>query len=210
MNTTPLKSNRKQDSKKERNMMPLLNNIYTENGIRFNRKLDKKNQLKGIDLYMIADGKRMVVDEKAATSMTNSYKYLKTFSFELWSNNNIDGIGWLYNKNLDTTHYALIYAESYDDFNTMKNTEIIIIKKDVIVKLLDSVGIHSPKDAMNLLNAKGKPDFKGRPCYIINDNVKLMRSNQLYECPTNAIVSRNFLREHAEKVIVVENAKTAA
>lgn len=145
---------------------------------------------------MDKDGEHWVVDEKAATSRKDAYDSLKTFCFEISAKVNKDGLGWLYQKDNETTHYALIYPSSTDGFETLDKVEILIIPKRKIVEMLFDAGIAGPKDASEMLEG-GRFDSLGRQYCRINDCIKLMTSYQLAEEPTNALIDRGVLRRLA-------------
>lgn len=199
-NRSGISSIRRTDEEHEKNMRNALNEIYRENGFAIERMDDRESQLKGIDLFMYKDNICWVVDEKAATSRNDAYTKLRTFCFEIAAPNNLDGIGWLYQEDKETTHYALIYPKSEDGFITLDSVEILFVPKRTILELLFNEGIAGPRDATELLK-NGRFDYLGRRYYYLNDAIKLMTSYQLAEEPTNAIIDRGLLRRISDSSI---------
>ena len=80
------------------------------NKVEFKRMTDQQSQLEGIDVEIIADGRKFRIDEKASLYYSNVM--IPTFAFE------IDSIqkgheepveGWFLNDSLSTDYYMLIW-----------------------------------------------------------------------------------------------------
>ena len=196
-----LVSNRRTDAEREKNMQDSLNEIYRNHGITTIRVEDREQQLKGIDLLMKNGDDWIKVDEKAATTKPTAYTSLLTFCFEISSDNNPDSFGWLFKPDSETTHYAIIFPLSSDNFETLDEAEIMIIRKQSILDLLWDFGIGSKRDAVEIIKNSDHYDDLGRKYYWLNDVCKLAHSLQLPEQPLNVIVDRGVLRRMAAKVI---------
>ena len=194
-------SNRKNDATREKNMCSALDTIYSEEGLSILRTKDKEHQFKGIDFLLTVGSEEFKVDEKAATTKEDAFSKLKTYSFELASVNNPNGLGWLFQEGIETTHYALVYPQSDDDFNTLDAVEIFIIPKKSILDFLWEKGISSKKDAEDTLKYQGRYDSIGRLRCRLDDSVSLVQSFQLAEEPICAIIDRGVLRRMSWKVI---------
>ena len=195
-------SNRYVDATREKNMMEALDTIYSEEGLSTERTNDRERQLKGIDFLLEVNSESTFkVDEKAATTKEDAFSKLPTYSFELASANNPDGKGWVFQEGLETTHYALVYPQSDDDFKTLSAVEIFIIPKQSILDFLWEKGISSKRDAEDTLEYQGRYDSIGRLRCRIDDSLSLVQSFQLAEEPICAIIDRGILRRMAWKVI---------
>lgn len=135
--------NLKRIQNNEENMIlnTYLDNIYEKMGWDFERVLDKTRQLQGIDVIFYSNcnlDSKILVDEKAATQYLG--EDLNTFSFEIYSENNRNKIGWLINPNIKTTHYAIIYPRSKsNDINNLDSLEWILVEKKKIINLINSI-----------------------------------------------------------------------
>jgi len=64
---------RKRDEQREKNMMAELNSIYKACGYTIDRRNNHDDQIKAIDVILTKNNVKMVVDEKAATSMDDAF-----------------------------------------------------------------------------------------------------------------------------------------
>lgn len=163
-------------------------------------------------LYLKKKIKKIFVDEKAATKYLN--KNLKTFSFELISENNPNRTGWLLNENNITTHYAIIYPKSkINDLNNLDSLEWILISKEKILNILYNNIIFD--DALyNIysdiyLNKKTNRHEIYICCYdeISKKYLKLKMvwsKNIFPEQPVNILFDKNDLIKISDKYIKIE------
>lgn len=198
------------DVKMELAMQPILDAEYKKAGIKIVRVDNAELQKKGIDFETDSLGSEMRVDEKAATSREDAYEGLPTYSFEITTNNNKNGEGWLFHSDSMTTHYMLIFPQTSDGFETIEAAELMLVAKDDVLELLADAGIFSRKDAEELMKYNGVVANNGRKYCRINDAVKLVHSLQLKEQPLNAVIDRGVLRRMAVKVIRFDKRKVAA
>lgn len=212
---------REHDQKVEKNVAKILDALYKENGLDIERNTtDVEAQKRGIDIVMTKeDGSKMKIDEKSAS--TYFHKHLGTFAFELSSKNNRRGMGWFDPKNtyIETEAYMLAYPyakgrEELDPLETVDEMEALLIRKSVIWEYLHQNGIDSVEKAKELLNEKGiittkynkrvtscEDGIPAKRIYTVNDNIRIVESFYLEECPINIVVSRDVLRSLADKVL---------
>ena len=198
------KERRKQDNENERRLRPLADAIYHRIGYQIERRNDKDSQIKGIDFVMDDPenpGKKIFVDEKAATSNKNgfcdSYHNLKTFCFETHTIVNKDNQGWLFASNSETTHYMLMYPRTFDRFLHVIDMELFLIEKKFVLDAIKPLGISCAQDAKRLLDEKYFVDDKGRKYRRLDRKAKLMYVETLEEKPLLILLNRDFLKEHS-------------
>ena len=200
-------SNRRVDTIRENNMKEELNEIYKNNGLTTIRIEDRERQIKGIDVLVKTDEDNwMKVDEKAATTRPTAYNTLLTFCFEVSADNNPDGTGWLFKPDSETTHFAIIYPLSHDNYKTLEAAEIFFIEKQAVLDYLWDLGIGRKEDVLDIINNSDSYDRSGRRFWYINDATKIAQSLQLAERPVNIIIDRGVLRRMAAKVINYQKA----
>ena len=206
-------SNRRKDNEEERILSLELDKLYSKMGYNYVRiKKDDELQIKGVDIIFKNKEKNIYVDEKAATKYLN--KNLKTFSFELVSENNPNRIGWLLNKNNITTHYAIIYPKSKENnLRKLDSLEWILISKKRILNILYNNTIFD--DALNniysdiYLNKKTNRHDIYISCYdkISKKYLKLKMvwsKNIFPERPVNILFDKDDLIKISDKYIKIE------
>lgn len=193
-----------------------LDNLYSKMEWNFERVLDKTRQIQGIDLIFRPKnyiGKELLIDEKAAIKFLD--KDLKTFSFELFSENNINKTGWLLNKDYKTTHYAIIYPRSKTNkINELDSLEWILIEKQKITDLINSIPnfkkyIEKIYDDSNENKQTGRNQLFLRVYNKGNRNnpliLKLVWSkNIIPEKPLNILIPKKELIKMSDKYIKIE------
>lgn len=205
-----------QDNKDNNILNTYLDNFYKKMGWDFERVFDETRQLQGIDVIFRSNknsDSKILIDEKAATKFLN--KKLDTFSFELYSENNRNKIGWLLNPNIRTTHYAIIYPRSKNnDISKLDSLEWILIDKKKIIDLINSIP-NINKYIKEVYKDSYENKATGRNQIIIrlykktNRNsplvLKLVWSkNILPEKPLNILIPKYKLIEMSDKYIKLE------
>lgn len=201
-------SSRRHDEIVEKNIQKHLNKLYNDNNLKYDRVDDIKLQKRGVDLFIFDNDKKIPVDEKSAS--TYYKKHLKTFSFELSTNNNYNSHGWFDpdNKNMITEYYFLVYpfAPNNPEHDTLKNIdeiEVIGISKKKLWKYLNENKIYGLENVETTLNKSGKlvSDNNGyheRIIYDVNHDIRFVHSIWLREQPINIVISRKVLRKLAD------------
>lgn len=199
---------RKQDNYEERHYQPFLDMLYRKNNFHIKRLNDKRNQIQGIDIMLNKNGEVYIIDEKNATSYKNAYEDLQTFSFEIYSNNNPNGIGWLLNSDNKNTHYNLIFMKQNENEKRIDAAEILMIEKEKILNMVQKY--FKVKDnnkiidkAMELLDKKGHyvKNNKREMLVFKTPQFSIVESLHLREQPINIIIQRDTLRAIATQKI---------
>lgn len=189
-----------QDDKDNNVLNTYLDNFYKKMGWDFERVFDKTRQLQGIDVIFRSNensDSKILIDEKAATKFLN--KKLNTFSFELYSENNRNKIGWLLNSNIKTTHYAIIYPRSKNnDISKLDSLEWILIDKKKIIDLINSIP-NINKYIKEVYNDSYENKITGRNQYIIRLYNKDSRNNPLI---LKLVWSKNILPERPLNILI--------
>jgi len=136
-----LKSNFKEDLKKEQQLFRLLDATYTNclKHYTFERIADYKQQLKGIDVYFKhkTTGKIYLVDEKAQLDYVNDD--LPTFAFEIqYQKKGQLKEGWLFDPCKETEFYALVTAIYEDSPNVFTSCKITLVNRKKLITFLAS------------------------------------------------------------------------
>lgn len=206
-----------QDNKDNNILNTYLDNFYKKMGWDFERVFDETRQLQGIDVIFRSNensDSKILIDEKAATKFLN--KKLNTFSFELYSENNRNKIGWLLNPNIKTTHYAIIYPHSKsNDISKLDSLEWILIDKKKIIDLINSIP-NINKYIKEVYNDSYENKITGRNQYVIRLYNKDNRNNPLIlklvwskniipERPLNILIPKYKLIEMSDKYIKLKH-----
>ncbi|AZQ59739.1 hypothetical protein EJ994_13380 [Maribacter sp. MJ134] len=139
-----LKSTFKADLKKERQLFPLLDRMYTLHlkHYRFERISAYDQQLKGIDVVFThkTTGEKYSIDEKAQLDYINDD--LPTFAFEIeYQKKELVREGWLFDTAKKTDFYALVTAIYEDSPNTFTSCKITLVNRKKLLAFLASKGI---------------------------------------------------------------------
>lgn len=162
---------------------------------------DREKQLQGVDVIFFFNNKQYICDEKAAIRYVN--KGLQTFAFELSFLGKGDKLidGWLISNTKINNSFLCIWIDKADydileDVDDIKELEIALIDKQVLVDYLQSLGwtvnkLHIKADRMrqNLNEPQGDINING---------CRFVCSRKLAEKPVNVLVSREKLKELAD------------
>lgn len=134
-----LRSSFKADLKKEQQLYPLLDSLYTNYLKRyiFSRVSDYQEQLKGIDLLFMhkVSGQRYFIDEKAQLDYVNDD--LPTFAFEIqYLKKGQLKEGWLFDESKATHFYSLITAIYQDSPHTFTSCKITLVNRRKLIAFL--------------------------------------------------------------------------
>lgn len=162
---------------------------------------DREKQLQGVDVIFFFNNKQYICDEKAAIRYVN--KGLQTFAFELSFLGKGDKLidGWLISNTKINNSFLCIWIDKADydlleDVDDIKELEIALIDKQILVDYLQSLGwtvnkLHIKADRMrkNLNEPQGDINING---------CRFVCSRKLAEKPVNVLVSREKLKELAD------------
>lgn len=162
---------------------------------------DREKQLQGVDVIFFFNNKQYICDEKAAIRYVN--KGLQTFAFELSFLGKGDKLidGWLISNTKINNSFLCIWIDKADydileDIDDIKELEIALIDKQVLVDYLQSLGwtvnkLHIKADRMrkNLNEAQGDINING---------CRFVCSRKLAEKPVNVLISREKLKKLAD------------
>lgn len=196
--------------------------LHDTNGnlVEFERKKDKESQLQGIDVELMANGKKFVIDEKASFYYSNVM--IPTFAFE------IDSIqkgysepieGWFINDRLKTEYYLLVWpnikCEQKDrqwvrkNLDTLKETDFTIVEAMLIEKrkLILEIEKHGCNKSYLVEYAKrlretmnNKDEAKSE---VVDEDIKIMYSGKIAEKPINAVIRKKLLKTIASATYLI-------
>jgi len=222
-----MESFRNQDMRAEQRLGEFMDAYFysklkSKNGapISFTRMSDRDSQLKGIDVCIETDGRKMLIDEKASVYYSNAM--IPTFAFELDSvqKGHAEPVqGWFINDELMTEYYMLIWPNvkcfqqsgqwvrkdiknlTRDDFTIV---EAMLVDKNDLRIMLE----HKGYDKNHLIEyAKRFREMhyksRGKEEKEITENVKITFSGQLAEQPVNLVVRKELLRNIAKGIYLI-------
>lgn len=162
---------------------------------------DREKQLQGVDVIFFFNNKQYICDEKAAIRYVN--KGLQTFAFELSFLGKGDKLidGWLISNTKINNSFLCIWIDKADydileDVDDIKELEIALIDKQILVDYLQSLGwtvnkLHIKADRMRKNRNEPQGDININGC-------RFVCSRKLAEKPVNVLVSREKLKELAD------------
>ena len=181
-----------------------MDTVYSQNGLRIFRVTDAEVQKRGVDFVTSINGNTYYVDEKFAINYYN--KPLSTYSFELYTNNTVDKMGWFNSPFMETTHYALLWFNCDDTFTNFTSYDWAIINKAKLKELLCSYGYYDGivEDFKRHWESK-MPEWdnrfyekSGRRYMNLGSGIKICQSMTLRETPINILVPKDVLIKIAE------------
>lgn len=181
---------RKKDVERTERVSKKIDEILRAEEILFIRNYDAKLQKKGVDLITFPTGVPRNVDEKYAINYWN--KNLKTYSFEIYSTNNVKNNGWFTSDNNITQDYMLVWLKATDEsLENIYQLEMAFIEKDAIVNYLAENGV----DLNTILDEffENCTEKENKKEMIINRNIKVVQSLKFLEAPVNIIISKDVL-----------------
>lgn len=128
------------DLKKERNLAPFLDRLYSENlkSYDFVRNHDQKEQLMGIDVVFThkKTNRSFNVDEKAQLDYLN--ERLPTFAFEVsYLKDGERKKGWLFDNQKKTEFYALVTSIFSDAPEKYTSCKITLVNRSLLLSFLE-------------------------------------------------------------------------
>lgn len=224
-----MESFRNQDMKAEQQLGNFMDEFFysklvAKDGgeIKYTRMTDKESQLKGVDVCIETNGRKMIIDEKASVYYSNAM--IPTFAFEIdsiQSGHDKPVDGWFINDELLTEYYMLIWPNvkctkegqqwvrkdiknlNKDDFTIV---EAMLIEKAAIRLELQKAGY----DRNRLLEyAKRLREMcigeSGKRENNLIENVKIAYSGQLAEKPINVVIRKELLRNLAKGIYLISS-----
>ena len=193
--------------------------------ITFERITDKERQLLGEDCIITAGEQKFIIDEKATMHYLN--KMIPTFAFELSSiQNDIERQGWLFDEELLTNYYLLVWpnAKCYDKgtgrykititpsqqsltADSFSIVEAILIRRDSIKLYLEQHGFDEEKlteDTANIRQTHTEPKFEKIP--IPGQQLfYYFYSGQLAEKSINLVIDKKVLIHLSSAVYLISH-----
>lgn len=222
-----MESFRKNDMKAETQLGVFLDRCFYSklhdtkgNNVFFERKKDAQSQLQGIDIELVADGKRFLIDEKASIYYSNLM--IPTFAFEIDSlqrGHSKPVEGWFINDELLTEYYLLIWpnikCESINnkwlrkDLGSIRDTdftivEAMLVEKERLVAAVNNYGCDKPHllTYAKMLRKKAN-NISETITENINENIKIMYSGKIAEKPINVVIRKSMLKEIASATYLI-------
>ena len=224
-----MKSFRVQDMKAEQKLGEFMDAYFysklkSKNGsaLKCTRIHGRESQVKGIDICIETEGRRMLIDEKASLYYSNAM--IPTFAFEIdWMHKGViePMQGWFVNDRLRTDYYMLIWPNvkciqrggqwvrkeirelGKDDFTII---EAMLIEKSDIRAMLAEKGFTAGyllEYARKLRQRNRNGDSREEE--ELADNVKITFSGQLAEKPINVVIRKELLRDLAKGIYLISS-----
>ncbi len=190
------------------------------NKVKFERKTERQSQLNGIDVEIIAGGRRFLIDEKASFYYSNAM--IPTFAFEIDSiqKGHMEPVeGWFLNNSLATEYYMLIWPNikcekkgkqwvrkdignlSSFDFTIV---EAMLVEKHELLIEVEKRGLN--RDYLITYAKKLRNNMKSSNDTFseeVADDIKIMYSGQLAEKPINAVVRKEVIKKVAKATYLI-------
>ncbi|TAI47579.1 hypothetical protein [Flagellimonas allohymeniacidonis] len=194
-----MKSSFRKDLEKEKRLSQLLDSYYTKHlkQYTFNRVLDKKEQLAGVDIMFRHKkrGRSYPIDEKAQLDYVN--ERLSTFAFELYYEKNSElKPGWFFDAEKKTEFYALVTSIFSDNPGQYTSCDITFVNRKKLITALEKKLVSAEKLKKLILPNLGfhgkmhlealDPKFEGY-VYFSSKNKK--------EKPVNLVLYLDFLHQ---------------
>lgn len=222
-----MESLRNQDMKAEQQLGKFMDEYFysqlvAKDGgkIQVTRMNDRESQLRGIDVCIETNGKKMIIDEKASVYYSNAM--IPTFAFEIDSiqkghDKPVDG--WFVNDELLTEYYMLIWpnVKCVKEGKQWIRKDVSMICKDDFT-IVEAMLIEK-EDLKNALIREGygrnrllEYAKRMRTLYSgieekreenLFENVKIAYSGQLAEKPINLVIKKDLLKSIAKGVYLV-------
>lgn len=187
---------RQQDCSVEQMTSELIDQYYTNHGIKFERVSDKERQIKGIDLILFSkSGRSIKIDEKAKyRGLQKEGAQLNSYSFEV-TRLCADGKrrnGWFIDKNNETDFYCYAFPkldESYSYIKPRMKVELFS-KKDIVAIIEQETTLDYIEQVALMMDIKGTKLTKFK-------NFALYRTPayKLPEEPINIVMSRELIEK---------------
>ena len=191
-------SRRAEDERKTEIVEKFTDKIYSENFLDIKRIKDKKLQKQGVDLIYKEGENIHYIDEKFALNYFN--KKLYTFSFELFSENNVDKKGWLISDNMITTDYCILWFSSDASFQNIRFYDLCLIPKYKVLEIAKKAGYYEGlvQDFLDYwekgyYNQPDKYYSLGERRYLkLKNGCKIVQSLNFEEKPINIVIIVSF------------------
>ena len=196
---------RAEDERRTQLVEQFMDEVYKKNNYVIRRVTSKNLQKRGVDyVHTAEDGAQRKVDEKYAIKYYN--RRLFTYSFELYTRNNPDNMGWLISPDSLTQDYALLWFRANDDFTKITEYDLCIIDKDDLFDLIYDAGYHDDLvddflrywEYRQYVNPDSNYYERGegrehRRYYKLDFGINVCQSVGLHEQPINIIVPKEEL-----------------
>ncbi|MBO0321025.1 hypothetical protein J0X14_01860 [Muricauda sp. CAU 1633] len=192
-----MKSKFKADLSKEQRLTPLLDFYYKKylKQYFFERFLDLKQQLLGIDLILTnkKTGLVYVVDEKAQLDYIN--ETLPTFAFELfYSKNGVEKQGWLFDASKKTHFYALVTSIFSDEEEHFTSCNITFVNREKLIQHLTGLGLDQERFQKIVAEHKGHHGKLGlEKLHPWHEGYLFFSTQNKAEQPINLILKLDYL-----------------
>lgn len=185
---------RQQDCLVEQQTSKVLDQYYTNHGIKFERVTDKERQIKGIDLILFGkSGKSIKIDEKAKyKGLQKEGAQLPSYSFEV-TRLCADGnrrIGWFINKKIETDFYCYAFPKLDNGTIKPKMQVDLFSKKDIIAIIEQETTLDYIEQAALMMDIKGTKLVKFK-----NFALYKTPAYRLPEEPINIVMSRELIEK---------------
>ncbi len=195
-----LKSNFKEDLKKEKFLSVLLDSYYKSKlrNYSFERVVNLNEQLKGVDVLFkhLKKETTYYIDEKAQLDYINDD--LPTFAFEIsYLKNGKTKEGWLFDKNKKTDFYSLITAIYSDEPDSYTSCKITLVNRKKLISFLQTKGVDQISILQQLKSTEGRHGKHGmKELDELKEGYLFVSKDNKSEQPINLILRLEFLIKH--------------
>ncbi len=195
-----LKSNFKEDLKKEKLLSVLLDSYYKSElrNYSFERVTNLSEQFKGVDILFKHHKKEITyyIDEKAQLDYINDD--LPTFAFEIsYLKNGKAKEGWLFDENKKTDFYSLITAIYSDETDSYTSCKITLVNRKKLISFLHTKGVNQTSILQQLNSLRGRHGKHGmKELDERKEGYLFVSKENKSEQPINLILRLEFLIQH--------------
>jgi len=171
--------------------------FYSENFRSFERIYSRKEQLAGMDVIVISDNnKKMIIDEKAATSW--AHREIQTFAFEIsFLLDSKEIPGWFLNgtNRYRNTHWLCVWprtnSKEIKELSDICSAEIVLINCKKVRRWMRNMASKERKSLESIEKRLRNDKYINQ---IYWSGLRVMLSRNLPEQPINILIPKEILR----------------
>ena len=201
--TNSSRPNFNRDSNRESIVAEFLDKFfYSENFRSFERIYSRKEQLAGMDVIVISDNnKKMIIDEKAATSW--AHREIQTFAFEIsFLLDSKEIPGWFLNgtNRYKNTHWLCVWprtnSKEIKELSDICSAEIVLINCKKVRRWMRNM---ASKEQKSLESIEKRLRNEENVNQIDWSSLRVIISRNLPEKPINVLIPKEILRILSEE-----------
>ena len=176
--------------------------LWAPNGYHPVRVDEKVPQIHGVDWIDAIRGWK--IDDKNKVAHPDGRPLGDKFGLEVFSANNPDGIGWLFQPESWTTHYAFVYGMAGTlDWSFFTELNAVLVDKNDILDYLTNKGMPSYESVINLFDEYAMEVYRGRHCFyeLEFSGLLLSQNADSIEHPLNIQIPLDEVKKIATDII---------